>query len=1286
MSRPAATGGRPQVEDIYPLTPLQHGLLFHSLYDPESGVYAEQFGYALEGDFDGDAFRRAWQHVLDRHSILRTAFVTQDLKEPLQLVRPQVDLPWIDEDWRDVPSEEQQSRWDTLLTNHRQQAFALARAPLMRMALVRFADDRYKFVWTFHHVLLDGWSVALVLREVQMFYEGFRSEGKPTLPRPRPFRDFIAWLKAQDKSAAESFWRNRLEGFEAPTSLGVDRARVLAEGEPEYSEEQVHLSKQQTADLQALARKHDFTLNTVVQGAWAILLSRYAGTKDVVYGTTTSGRPPALPGAESMIGLFINMLPVRLRVSDEGSLISLLKTLQGQQVDQREFEYAPLVDIHGWSDVPRTSPLFESAFVFENYPVQPFSGDGDAELSVTRDDYHSRTNYPLTVLCAPGEELEIGVAYDRSRFDPASIARLLAHFQQLLAAMPRDPDRPLGELSLLPPEEEAQLLVDWNETEHEFAHQGTIHGLVEAQVARTPDAVALATPDDQLTYRELNARANKLARYLGTLGVGPEVRVGLCMNRSAEMVVGILGILKAGGNYVAIDPEYPSSRVAFIIADSNAAVLLAETPLLDRLPEHDGKTVCLDADAELIAAYSSADPCSPVGAGCLSHVIYTSGSTGIPKGVAIEHRAVTTLVQWSREHYTDAELAGVLAATSVCFDLSVWELFVPLSWGGTVVLAENALALLELPAADRVTLVNTVPSAIAALLRQDGVSPSVQTVNLAGEPLTTRLADSIYALGSIRRVCDLYGPSEDTTYSTYAQREPGGLATIGRPLANTRAYLRDSSVAPVPIGVPGELYLGGEGLARGYHDRSDLTAERFVPDPYSQRPGSRVYRTGDLLRWLPDGTLEFLGRIDHQVKIRGYRIELGEVEAVLAGFAGVRDVVAMARDDRRGDKRLVVYMTGAGDALTEPEIRRHAEERLPGYMVPGSIVILDALPLTPNGKIDRSRLPEPDEATSADDFVAPRTAYEEILADVWVDVLQVERVGADDDFFVLGGHSLLATQLVGRLAKAFGIELPLRTLFEHPTVSALAREIELVKQGGESVPTLVIHPSERNEEVSLSFAQERLWFLDELSPGDSTYVIPSALRLRGPLQIPALAAAHNEVVRRHESLRTVFSRTPDGRPVQHIVDDASLSLDVVDLRGMSAGAVQTTVRRLAMVEAQRPFDLAVGPLVRGTLLRLADEEHVALFSVHHIVTDGWSTALFVQEISALYATCAEGGPSLLVEPALQYADYAVWQRDWLEGGALEIQLDYWKDRLAGAPELLEVPTDRPRPAIQSTLR
>ncbi len=825
------------------------------------------------------------------------------------------------------------------------------------------------------------------------------------------------------------------------------------------------------------------------------------------------------------------------------------------------------------------------------------------------------------------------------------------------------------------------LPVECSATKREYPRNKCVHQLFEEQVDRTPDAVALVFKDGKLTYAELNARANQLAHYLRGVGVGPESLVGLYVERSLEMVVALLGILKAGGAYVPLDPAYPRERLAFMLEDTMAPVLLTQQRLLAGLPQHSARVVCLDSDWPEIELQSRQNPLSPAGPENLAYVIYTSGSTGKAKGVAIEHRSTAALIHWALEVFTPDEMCGVLASTSICFDLSVYELFVTLSAGGRIILVENALALLSLSPQADVRLINTVPSAIAELLRLNAIPESVVTVNLAGEPLSTDLVGAIYRRTCARRVYDLYGPTEDTTYSTYTLRLPDAPATIGRPISNTQVYILDERREPVPVGVAGELYIGGDGLARGYLNRPELTAEKFLANPFAE-PGSRLYRTGDLARYLPDGNIEFLGRIDHQVKIRGFRIELGEIESVLGQHPRVTQSVVLAREDTPGDKRLVAYVVASTEeAPGIDELRNFLKQKLPEYMVPAAFVMLTALPRTPNGKTDRKALPAPDMNRPAlrDAYTAPRNPLEQLLADIFQELLNLDRVGIHDNFFDLGGHSLLAARVVSRVRHALKIEVALRALFEAPTVAELAERVRATEAGPLPLP---IQPVPRNQPLPLSFAQLRLWFLYQYETNHAVYNIPLVIHLTGRLDVSALRLALKLLVERHEALRTTF-QTVDGEPAQVISQDVEVDLPLVDLSERPDQDKQDKTRELVTDEATRPFNLSRGPLFRASLLRLSAREHVLLISMHHIVSDGWSMGIVFDELKAIYRSLCLREELRLPHLPVQYPDYAAWQRQWLAGVNPGKLLAFWKTQLAGAPAVTEMPTDRPRPATQS---
>ncbi|HSF39388.1 MAG TPA: non-ribosomal peptide synthase/polyketide synthase [Thermoanaerobaculia bacterium] len=1283
----------PPIEDIYPLSPLQNGMLFHSLMAPGSGVYIGQFTSALPADLDSRLFRQAWERLIGRHGALRTVFLWDGLHEPRQAVHKSCALPWQDLDWRDLPADEQQRRFEELRYCDRHTPLPLTQAPLMRFSLIRL-DRELAFIWTFHHLLIDGWSIPVLVQELGSIYAALREGREPALPPARPFSDYIAWLLRQDQSRAEPFWREELAGFTAPNSLGIDHA-AEAHGASGYSEQRIRVSREVTAELQALAARHRLTLQTVTLGAWALLVSRYSSEEDVVFGSVVSGRPAALPGVETMIGMLINTLPVRVRVDDAEPLVPWLHRLQESQLARQEFEHSPLTQIQRWSEVPAGSQMFETIYVFENYPAAGDGDGGSGGLRISRLRSFENTHYPIALLLAAADQISLRLTYDRARIDEDAVPRLLQHLATLLEGMAGGPERRIGELGLLTAEEALQLRA-WNETATAYPLDRPLHAWIEERASLSPEAVAIVFETEKLTYRELNRRANRLARRLHAHGCAPESRVGVLLERSCELLVALLGILKAGAAYVPLDPDHPADRLAFQERDARLRLILTRSDLAGRLPgaeerflflEHGGPA---DGDPADDSFSVPVDPDHP------AYVLYTSGSTGRPKGAVISHRAIANRLLWMQEALRLSPADRVLQKTPFSFDVSVWELFWPLMTGACLVVARpgghrDNPYLVRLIAEQGITVLHFVPSMLQLFLEEPGAEKccTLRDVVCSGEALPAELARRFAARLGHARLHNLYGPTEaavDVTSWTCDATSTGsdrGSIPIGRPIANTRIHLLGPGLLPVPVGVPGELFIAGVNLARGYVERPDLTAERFLPAPAGGEPGERVYRTGDLARWRDNGALEFLGRTDHQVKIRGFRIELGEIEAVLLTLPGVREAVVLAREDRAGtgsgDRRLVAYTVG--DA-TADALRQGLRERLPEHMVPAAFVALAALPLTPSGKADRKALPAPEWQSAAEGHLAPRTPVEDVLAGIWAEILGLERVGAADNFFNLGGHSLLATRVMSRLRGAFGVEVPLREIFEAPVLADLAARVETALRAGASPLAPPLVPVPREGPLPLSFAQQRLWFIDQLEPGSPLYNIPAALRVQGPLRSGVLALCLGEIVRRHETLRTVFAAT-EGSPVQVIHKATPFRLPVIDLSGLPERERESLALTLSGGEAARPFDLTRGSLLRATLLRLADEDQVVLLTVHHIVSDGWSMGILVRELTALYPALAEGRPSPLPELPVQYADFAAWQASWLHGETLENEISFWRRHLAGLPPHLELPTDRPRPAAQS---
>ncbi|HEY0606234.1 MAG TPA: amino acid adenylation domain-containing protein, partial [Herpetosiphonaceae bacterium] len=946
----------------------------------------------------------------------------------------------------------------------------------------------------------------------------------------------------------------------------------------------------------------------------------------------------------------------------------------------------------GWSEIPRGQSLFDSLVIFENYPIQDaVVARREASLRMEHARGVEQSNYPLNIAVVPSAELEVLISYNSARFDDAAITRMLGHLHTLLSSMAVDPGQRLADLSLLTAAERQQLEA-WNTTAQPYAQDRLAHELVARQAARTPEATALICGPEQLSYAALDGRANQLAHYLQTLGVGPETRVALYLDRSLDLVVALLAVWKAGGAYVPIDPSYPAERVAFILDDAQPVVVLTQPHLEATLPASSAQLVRLDTEAATIAAQPVTPPVSGAGLTNLAYLIYTSGTTGTPTAVAVEHGQLLQVLHASQTTfgYQATDVQPWLA--SVAFDIAVFELVNPLIAGGTVVIQTQA-QILDLPqlVADLHgwTLLHAVPSLLREIVEQakhvttPNAFAGLRRIWVGGDAVPPELLADTLSVFPQAELVVLYGPTEGTIICACAVVDPLHLPTrqlIGRPLPNAQLRLYDVHGQLVPLGVAGELYLGGGSVTRGYLHRPELTAEKFVIID-----GQRWYRTGDRARYLPDGTLEFLGRTDSQVKIRGYRIEVGEVEAVLAQHEAVREAVVLVRTDVPGDVRMVAYVVPQPEHIAGlGDLRDFLLNKLPAYMVPSAFVVLPALPLTPHGKVDRKALPAPEQthAEQDDRYVAPRTPVEDVLASIWADVLRRERVGILDSFFDLGGHSLLATQLISRIREAFQVELPLRSLFELPTVEGLAQQIVMARQDMAGALAPALAPVGRDHALPLSFAQQRLWFLNQLDPSSSADNMPGALRLTGSLDRAALEHSLNEIVHRHETLRTTFV-THGGLPVQVIAPAAPVEIALIDLHGLAETERDAAVLEFATAEARRPFDLQRGPLLRAILLTLASDEHVLLLTLHHIVADGWSWGVLFRELSALYAAHTTGATAALPELPIQYADYAVWQRDWLQGDVLEAQLNYWRHQLS-ALEPLQLPTDHPRPPVPSS--
>jgi len=1295
------------IEDAFPLARTLAGLVFHSEYSPDYLIYLT--GFHLQLPFDAPCLQEALDRVVARHPVLRSSFALEGFSEPLHVVHRQVHVPLEVDDLQHLTAEEQEEVLESWFAAEQRRRFDWRRPPLVRLRVHR--RSAHSFQVTLSEPFLDGWSVGLFLTELFHRYLLLLPAGAlpaaTTLPPPddRPlaasFRDFVALERAALASEEHRrYWELRMPsgGEGGAGRLPASPARRHAPGPARglVGRLEVPIPEEVSDGLWAAARAASAPLKDLLLAVHLKALSYLTGSSDVISGVLMNGRPEGADG-DRVIGGFLNAMPFRVDLAP-GSWLTLARQVFGAERELLSYRRFPLSELQGKQpEVGR--PLFDTLFNFTHFHVY----DRLARLpglTVLGSWGTEQTYFPLTAQLNVREithRVSLSFDYPRAGLDTPDVEELAALYTRVMATVAADPGAPHDGLCLLSAAERQQVLVEWDDDagndEGRRDGERTVHERFAAQAARAPAAPAILWGEETVSYGELAARSGRVARRLLALGLPAEARVGILLERSPDLVAAILGALQAGAAYVPLDPAYPRERLEAMLDDSGTRAVVARrgaAPWADA-----GGRARVDCEDLAGLEPASAGDLPPVDSAQLFAVIYTSGSTGQPKGVAVEHRSVAAFLAGASRVYSAAERAGMLAAASVCFDLSVFELFFPLVHGGAAILADTILDLPRLPARHAVTMIALVPSAAAELLREGALPPGVRTLVLGGEAVPPGLPRALRAAAPGRRVFDAYGPTEATIYSTLGliPADLDGAPPIGRAAPSDRALLLDLDLQPVPPGVPGEIWLGGRGLARGYLGRPDLTAERFRPDPFAgltAEPGARLYRTGDLGRLLPDGRIEFLGRRDHQVKVRGFRIELGEIEKALARHPEVGSaVVAVRRDaDAPGEAKLVAYAVPRGPRSAgspwewAAELRGFLRETLPAHMIPSAFVALGSLPLTPTGKVDRRALPAPDRepATPDDQWTAPRTPSEEVLCAIWAQVFQLERVSADADFFALGGHSLLATQLISRVREAFALELPLRALFDAPVLSDLAREVDRTLRAGEgtAAPTLVPQPRPAAG-IPLSFAQQRLWFLDRLEPASPLYNMPTAVRLRGRLAPDALAAAFSAIVRRHEALRTRF-RQQDGRPVQVVVEEAAVPLPVLDLAGLPAAGREGEAARLARAEARRLFDLEQGPLLRFALVRLAPAEHLLVAVFHHVASDGWSMGVFLRELAELYRSFTAGEPSPLPPLSLQYADFALWQRGWFTGETLERQLAYWSAQLAGVPPL-DLPTDRPRPAV-----
>ncbi|WP_413004018.1 amino acid adenylation domain-containing protein [Paenibacillus sp. 1P03SA] len=1257
-----------EIENIYSLTPMQKGMWFHSAMDPQTGAYFEQARFTLLGELDVDVFSGSWTELAARHVVLRTNFYGGAGAEPMQIVYREKPVGFEYVDLRHLEPAERTVQTDQKAEEDRRRGFDLERDALLRVTVLRLEEQRYHVLLSFQHILMDGWCLPQLTQELFETYSAFVRNEKPKRIASADYIQYIDWLDKQDEESASRYWSGYLSGYEGQTVLPK---KADAKSGPFLPEHVVcELGKSLSERMERAAKQHQVTLNTLLQSAWGVVLQKINGTGDAVFGSVVSGRPAEIPGIEEMIGLFINTVPVRVTSEPDTSFADVMIKVQEQALESGRYDYYPLYEIQARSS--QKQDLIHHIIAFENYPMdeqmQQAGGGQTGGLAITDVEMAEQTNYDFNMTVVPGEAIEIRFDYNAGVFAKADIERLRGQLLHVLEQIVNDPRIKVGDLELATDAEKLQIIEAFNDTTTEFPRDKTLHQLFEEHAERIPDAAAVVFEQKELTYRELNERANRLARTLRGEGIGRDCLVGIIVERSVEMIVGIMAVLKAGGAYVPIDPEYPEERIRYLIEDSGAKVMLTQRHLQERIPVRSVVIVLDDEESyhpdgsELERISESTD---------LACVIYTSGTTGKPKGNLVSHRNIIRIAR-NTNYVEITEQDRVLQLSSYSFDGSISDIFGALVNGAALVLIPREIMLeigqlAELIEKQRIT-VSLITTAFFNVLVDVNVDclRHMRAILFGGERVSVGHVRKALAHLGPGKIIHLYGPSESTVYATYyvvnEVAEDAVNVPIGRPISNTTAYIVDARNNLQPIGVAGELCVAGEGLVRGYLNRPELTAEKFVDNPFV--PGERMYRTGDVARWLPDGTIEYVGRMDDQVKIRGFRIELGEVEAQLLKVDSIRKATVVARETASGDKQLCAYFTADGQ-LQASRLRSALSRELPGYMIPSYFVQLDEMPLTTNGKVDRRALPAPElSLQEGTEHTAPRTPLEADLAAIWQNVLGLGKVGVKDNFFELGGHSLRATTLVSRIRKELHVDFPLKDVFVYSTIEEMAQAIaSLAQLSFSSIPK-----AEEADTYPLSSAQKRLFILQQLEGADQSYNMPGALLLEGELDRTRFQEAFRGLIARHETLRTGFE-VVNGEAVQRVYDRVDFSVEHIRVVGEDA---DEAVRQFI-----RPFDLAEPPLLRVGLVELAANRHILMFDMHHIVSDGVSMDVLVEEFVRLYS-----GEEL--EPLhIQYKDYAVWQQSEAQKEQLKRQEAYWLDVFRGELPVLELPTDFARPAVQS---
>ncbi|QKG84618.1 amino acid adenylation domain-containing protein [Kroppenstedtia pulmonis] len=1278
-------------EGDLPVSSAQKRLWFLEQLYPHHPFYNIPLLFRIRGRISETALQQSIQEIIQRHEILRTTF-SEEEGDPVQVIAEELPFKMEILEIEKDSLIQMEERAMELLFEEAQLPFNLVTGPLIRAKLIRLSEEDHFFMINIHHIVADGWSMGVLYQELETLYETYLTGNSSPLPELQiQYADYTLWqnewFEGEEMQRQLSYWKKKLSGELPVLQLPWDFSRPNRQSFRGKSITFI-IPERLTSSLRKLSQREGTSLYMTLLTAFKTLLYRYTGQEDLIVGLPIANR--RLQETEALIGFFVNTLLLRSFPSDKMTFLDFLRQIQEDTVEayaNQDVPYEKVVEsIQPDRDLSRAS-IFQVLFNFASTPDLKLK---DVLVEPYDIDNHT-AKFDLEVLLQEDSDHMIGlVEYSTDLFKEETISRIFDHYLVLLNSIAEDPNQSLSQLKMMTEPEVRQVIVEWNQTVTDDLSEKCLHHIFEEQAEKTPDKKAIIFKGDALTYRELNAMANGLAQQLRERGVGPDVPVGICMERSLEMIIGVLGVLKAGGGYVPLDPNFPEDRLSYILEDSNAPVILTQSSFQALLQKTKGEQILCDYLQEITPIERNPD--ADVSPENLMYVIYTSGSTGKPKGIAMDHRPLVNLILWQNKNLLSPE-ANVLQFSTLNFDMSCHEIFATFNNGGTLVLVDERTrkdpeALFGLILDEKINRVHLPYIAFQQLAEVadqfDQNQCKLQEITVSGEQfrITPQIKNWISQLEGCR-IQNHYGPSETHVVTSYMidhlAQEENPLPPIGKPIDNTEVYILDSQLKPVPVGVPGELYIGGICLARGYLNRDDLTHERFILDPFSNSPNARLYKTGDLARFLSDGNIDYLGRIDDQLKIRGYRVEPGEVESVINKFPGVQETVVVGHEESN-QAFLAAYIV-ADQRLDQDHLTAYLKEQIPEYMIPTVFTQIESLPLTPSGKVSRRSLPKPERNLLTRNKTEPETEMEKQIAAIWAEVLNYEQIAKEDHFFELGGHSLLATKVISRIRSSFNRDFPLHWIFDYPRLSELTARIESHLQKEVNGEAGRVSPVPRKEFMPLSYAQERIWFFEQLQPELTAYNLSFSVKIQGELDIHALEKSYQQIIGRHEVLRSTFPSN-NGKPVQVIQSPTPYGIEVVDLRHIKSGKCEQQARNLANQEVDKPFDLTQGPLIRAVLYQLGEQKWLLLFIMHHIVSDGWSMSNFSEELFKGYQKNLTGD-SYLPHMPLQYVDYAVWQRNWLQEKVLTKQMDYWKRQLEGSLPLLQLPMDRSRPAVQS---